>query len=360
MTLNLSTPFFSSRLLPHPHYSSSSVLTKFSPTCPNNNAPFPTLSFLAFTLPFPPRPLNAKSSVSESRNETSSDDTVSGSDQFDRQLLQRIAVTAKDADEALQMIADNAAATSEGGVVSTSDCCSIISAALSRNNPQLALSVFYAMWISFHQVGENGSIVERWKWPRPNAHVYTVLVQGLAVSLRVPDALTVIKYICEVGVSPGEEVPFGIASCRIAVAVAQSQQGIQEFFTRDHDRNSSSYSRRLVIITSLSFLAAATVIAASVATAAGAIREPETLSNIPQTLSSGDCKKPKIQKPKSRKAESCTVKCVNTCIRGGEGEGPLNIRRPLVVFKQGFRSRQYCLVECSDICNLIGDADDGP
>lgn len=35
-----------------------------------------------------------------------------------------------------------------------------------------------------------------------------MLVQGLAVSLRVPDALTVIKYICEVGVSPGEEVWF--------------------------------------------------------------------------------------------------------------------------------------------------------
>ncbi|KAL8259210.1 hypothetical protein R6Q59_027163 [Mikania micrantha] len=63
----------------------------------------------------------------------------------------------------------------------------------------------------------------------------------------------------------------------------------------------------------------------------------ETLSNIPQTLSgdcvqgqSGDCKKPRIQKPKSRKAESCTLKCVTTCIRGGDGspgEGPLNVWR---------------------------------
>lgn len=99
--------------------------------------------------------------------------------------------------------------------------------------------------------------------------------------------------------------------------------------------------------------------------------ETETLSNIPQTLSGGecasvspkDCKKARIQRPKSRKAESCTIKCVTTCIRGGEGspgEGPLNVRRPIVVFKQGFRSRNYCLVECSDICNLIGDGDDGP
>ncbi|XP_021720265.1 uncharacterized protein LOC110687926 [Chenopodium quinoa] len=98
----------------------------------------------------------------------------------------------------------------------------------------------------------------------------------------------------------------------------------------------------------------------------------ETLSNIPQELSGKSCdpmdkecdqsnmKKNRIQRPKSRNAESCTTKCVGTCIRGGDGspgEGPLNIRRPIIVFKQGFRSRQYCLVECSDICNLLDDAD---
>ncbi|KAF8407376.1 hypothetical protein HHK36_006507 [Tetracentron sinense] len=111
------------------------------------------------------------------------------------------------------------------------------------------------------------------------------------------------------------------------------------------------------------FVAAAMIL--SVATIEA---ETETLSNIPQMLSGecasvADCKKPRIQRPKSRKAESCTIKCVTTCIRGGAGspgEGPLNARRPLVVFKQGFRSRQYCLVECSDICNLIKDGDDGP
>jgi len=78
------------------------------------------------------------------------------------------------------------------------------------------------------------------------------------------------------------------------------------------------------------FLTTAAVIA-SVATA----DEPETLSNIPQTLSGEctlpkDCKKTRIQKPKSRKAESCTIKCVTTCIRGGEGspgEGPFNVIR---------------------------------
>ncbi|GAB4848283.1 hypothetical protein Ancab_002949 [Ancistrocladus abbreviatus] len=107
---------------------------------------------------------------------------------------------------------------------------------------------------------------------------------------------------------------------------------------------------------------------AAAAVLSSTVEGDETLSNIPPLLSgecaaTQDCKKPRIQRPKSRKAESCTIKCVTTCIRGGEGspgEGPFNVRRPIIVFKEGFRSRKYCLVECSDICNLLGDADDSP
>nr|GMD45679.1 uncharacterized protein LOC109192340 isoform X2 [Ipomoea batatas] len=65
----------------------------------------------------------------------------------------------------------------------------------------------------------------------------------------------------------------------------------------------------------------------------------------------------------NQNAKTCNVKCVNTCIRGGYGsprEGSLNVRKPLVVFKDGFRSRHYCLVEHFDICNLIRDGEDGP
>jgi len=39
-------------------------------------------------------------------------------------------------------------------------------------------------------------------------------------------------------------------------------------------------------------------------------------------------------------------------------DGRTRARRPLVVFKDTFRSRQYCLVECSDICNLLKDGED--
>lgn len=142
MALNLSTPSFP-RLLPRP---SSSVLLKFCYNCSNHhnsNAPYPLLLFpnSSSTSRF----LNAKASVSESQNETS-DTTL-----LDPQLLLRVAATAKDADEALQMIADHSA--TNGGVVSASDSCSIISAALDRNNPQLALSVFYAMRSTFHPQG---------------------------------------------------------------------------------------------------------------------------------------------------------------------------------------------------------------
>ncbi|KAK4774660.1 hypothetical protein SAY86_009595 [Trapa natans] len=96
--------------------------------------------------------------------------------------------------------------------------------------------------------------------------------------------------------------------------------------------------------------------------------DTETLSNIPPELSGEcptpkNCRKPRIQRPKSRKAESCTSNCLTTCIYGGDGlpgQGLLLSRGPTVVFKDGFRSRRYCLVECSDICNLIKDEDYGP
>ncbi|CAI5461925.1 unnamed protein product [Closterium sp. Yama58-4] len=82
----------------------------------------------------------------------------------------------------------------------------------------------------------------------------------------------------------------------------------------------------------------------------------DTFDNVPQSLSEGDRKPRRIQKPKTPAAEKCLRKCVGTCIRGGAGapgEGPINVERPIVVFKSEFRSRQYCLVECSEICNLL-------
>ncbi|GAQ91832.1 hypothetical protein KFL_008640050 [Klebsormidium nitens] len=84
----------------------------------------------------------------------------------------------------------------------------------------------------------------------------------------------------------------------------------------------------------------------------------DTFENVPRSLSSsGDDAPRKRMKPKSAESETCARKCVSTCVRGGAGgpgtEGPLNVRKPLVVFKEGFRSRQYCLSECVEICNIL-------
>ncbi|KAK6911217.1 hypothetical protein RJ641_023310 [Dillenia turbinata] len=61
-------------------------------------------------------------------------------------------------------------------------------------------------------------------------------------------------------------------------------------------------------------------------------QDSETLSYIPQTISREcatvqDCKKGRIQHPKSRKAENCVGKCVTTCIQGG-GYGSPRRRTP--------------------------------
>lgn len=185
-----------------------------------------SLSSLKANKPFKPR---ASLRRTQSNGAVEEDTSLLG-----EELLNRVSAT-KDADEALEMIAQNQSESSEqrnGGVVSGSDCRLIINAALDRNNADLALSVFYAMRSSFDTgVSKNGLLVDRWKWSRPDVGVYTTLVQGLAALLRVSDALRMIDDICRVGVSPGEEVPFGkvvrCPICTIAVGVAQPQLGIQ-------------------------------------------------------------------------------------------------------------------------------------
>lgn len=48
--------------------------------------------------------------------------------------------------------------------------------------------------------------IARWKWARPDVQTYGLMVQRLAASLRVSDALRIIDYVSRVGVSSGEEV----------------------------------------------------------------------------------------------------------------------------------------------------------
>lgn len=89
--------------------------------------------------------------------------------------------------------------------------------------------------------------------------------------------------------------------------------------------------------------------------------EDEYFQTVPQGLSSEDQgpKGPKLSSylegPKGREVQQCTRKCVPTCIRGGQGApglGPFSVRKEMVVFKDGYRSRQYCLSEVRHAANI--------
>ncbi|XP_059645344.1 uncharacterized protein LOC132286926 isoform X2 [Cornus florida] len=225
MNLNLGYPWL---CLPSPHKFSNNaaLLYLISSTTHESsslrNHTFSTLSVSKSFFKY------SRASLSESENEVAAESSVS-LDLSGEEWLNCVSI-AKDANEALNMIAEKSQRS--GGVVSIDDCCSIISAALDRNNADLALSIFSAMRSSFDTgVSEKGPSVERWKWSRPDVHTYTLLVRGLAASLRVSDALRMIASVCRVGVSPSEEVPFGklvrCPTCMVAVAVAQPQHGIQ-------------------------------------------------------------------------------------------------------------------------------------
>ncbi|XP_038680120.1 uncharacterized protein LOC119981150 isoform X3 [Tripterygium wilfordii] len=200
-----------------------------SPFLPNSTLNLHSTLLFSPTHLSTPRSTIRASSARDELDGVASSSTSSLED--NNELLTRLS-GAKDADQVLEMMAENLGRS--GGSVSVSDCCSIIRAALNRNNPDLALAVLHAMRCSgFYQGGGGSSafVVDRWKWPRPDVRVYTVMVKGLAALLRVSDALGLIEGICRVGLSTGEEVAFGkvvrCPTCTIAVAVAQPQHGVQ-------------------------------------------------------------------------------------------------------------------------------------
>lgn len=90
----------------------------------------------------------------------------------------------------------------------------------------------------------------------------------------------------------------------------------------------------------------------------------ETFENIPgQLRSDGDEARNSLRDAfageNKRSVEACTRKCLPACIRGGEGSpglGPLTMRKEIIVFKEGFRTRQYCLQECAQACSKLVQA----
>ncbi|GLC38398.1 hypothetical protein PLESTM_000723000 [Pleodorina starrii] len=128
----------------------------------------------------------------------------------------------------------------------------------------------------------------------------------------------------------------------------------------------SSSFRTAIVILAACFLGIQLVLAPpSLAVIAASDPDIDTFENVPAQLSSaGEAAAVPLSSvvsgPKKREIEGCTRKCVPTCIRGGEGApglGPISVRKEMVVFKEGFRSRQYCLSECAQVCALSFDKD---
>eukprot|EP00198_Chlamydomonas_reinhardtii_P011024 XP_001700361.1 predicted protein [Chlamydomonas reinhardtii] len=100
---------------------------------------------------------------------------------------------------------------------------------------------------------------------------------------------------------------------------------------------------------------------ASLAVLAPSQPDIDTFENVPTQLSAqGEVKDVPLSSvvsgPKKKEIEGCTRKCVPTCARGGDGApglGPISVRKEIVVFKEGFRSRQYCLSECARVCAVV-------
>lgn len=87
------------------------------------------------------------------------------------------------------------------------------------------------------------------------------------------------------------------------------------------------------------------------------------IEDIPEGLraseSASASKRPSLRRltsgPNGKAIEKCANKCLATCARGGGGGpglGPASVRRDPVVFKESFRSREYCLYECAEVCSL--------
>lgn len=87
----------------------------------------------------------------------------------------------------------------------------------------------------------------------------------------------------------------------------------------------------------------------------------DTLQNVPDALLADERVSEQLSKlAKSNKTvPRCTSKCVATCVRGGGGApglGPMSVRKAPVVFEEGFRTRGYCVRECTEICALQAES----
>lgn len=91
---------------------------------------------------------------------------------------------------------------------------------------------------------------------------------------------------------------------------------------------------------------------------AGASRAEFYIEDVPQGLDAREGRPRErlgalTRGARGKEVQACATKCLATCVRGGSGApglGPASVRRDPIAFKNGFRSREYCLTECTEIC----------
>lgn len=129
-----------------------------------------------------------------------------------------------------------------------------------------------------------------------------------------------------------------------------------------HAPPTSLLSSAALYITRLPTLALARATEFPTALSAPQLKDESTSSSSSSTTTSTPSSSSLSQLTSGSRGElvvRCTRKCMPACIRGGAGApglGPLTLRKELVVFKEGFRDRSYCLETCTTACSALVEA----
>lgn len=194
-----------------------------------------------------PDPL-ASPSTSESVQSEETTTPQAPVSQISAALLRKSAAAA-DAIEVLDILAEELS-----GSLTDVDCRAIMAAALDRDNPDLAQSIFRAMtsaaagtastgtstFMSMDSAGgssnSNGtltSVSKTLSWPPSTTETASALVIGLCRSLRTKEAVSVISSVRSRGLPTSEDVQFGyVVECPLnaagkPLAIMQPQEGIR-------------------------------------------------------------------------------------------------------------------------------------
>ena len=147
-----------------------------------------------------------------------------------------------DAVEVADLILEESATASSSDVITESDCCELITAALEKGNIKLAMSLHATMRASSRRLQQSshtpssslgiGSGLTSFSWPTATILSTSTLVLGLCRQLAIGEASRVVSEIRVQGVPRHEEVGFGrVITSPLApgrtLTVVQPQEGFK-------------------------------------------------------------------------------------------------------------------------------------